>query len=58
LSILKNIGDRILVKDLKIASNVTILKKPEEIIAASPAVEKVEEELAVPVEEDVVVTNL
>lgn len=53
ISSLKNIGDHILVKDLKVASNVTILKKPEEIIAAATAVEQIEEELAAPVEEDV-----
>lgn len=53
LSILKNIGDHILVKDLKVAGNVIILKKPEEIVAAATAVESVEEELATTVEEDV-----
>ena len=53
LDLLKNIGDHILVKDLKVASNVTILKKPEEIVALAAAVEKVEEELATTVEEDV-----
>lgn len=53
LALLKEIGSHILVKDLKVVSNVTILKKPEEIVAAATAIEKVEEELAVPVEEDV-----
>lgn len=53
LSILKNIGDHILIKDLKAPANVEILKKPDEIVAAATAVEKVEEELATPVEEDV-----
>lgn len=53
LALLKEIGSHILVKDLKVASNVTILKKPEEIVAVATAIEKVEEELAVPVEEDV-----
>lgn len=53
LALLKNIGDHILVKNLKVADNVTILKKPEEIIALAAAVEKVEEELATTVEEDV-----
>lgn len=53
LSLLKEIGNHILVKDLKVPSNVTILKKPEEIVAAATEVEKVEEELAKTVEEDV-----
>ncbi len=53
LTLLKNIGDHILIKDLKVASNVEILKKPEEIIAVAVAVESVEEELSTPVEEDV-----
>lgn len=53
LTLLKNIGDHILIKDLKVASNVEILKKPEEIVVAATAVEKIEEELATPVEEDV-----
>jgi len=53
LSLLKNIGDHILVKDLQVANNVEILKKPDEIIVAATAVESIEEELATPVEEDV-----
>lgn len=53
LALLKNIGDHILVKDLVVANNVEILKKPEDIIATATAVEKVEEELATAVEEDV-----
>lgn len=53
LSILKEIGSHILVKDLKVAGNVEILKKPDEIVAAATAVESIEEELATTVEEDV-----
>ena len=53
LSLLKEIGSHILVKDLKVACNVEILKKPEEIVVSATAVEKIEEELATAVEEDV-----
>lgn len=53
LSLLKNIEDHILVKDLIVPENVKILKKPEEIVALASEIESIEEELSTPVEEDV-----
>ena len=50
---LKTFEDHILVKDLKIPENVKVLKKPDEIIASVLPPQKVEEELAVPIEEKV-----
>jgi large subunit ribosomal protein L25 len=50
---LKNIGDHILIKDLNLPQGVSVLKKPDEIVALAAAPEKVEEELEKPVEEDV-----
>lgn len=45
--------DHILIKDLKTEEGVEILKNPEEIIASVAKLEKVEEELAKPVEEKI-----
>ena len=50
---LKTFEDRILVKDLKAMEGVEILREPEEIVASAAPPEKVEEELAKPVEEKV-----
>lgn len=47
---LKTFEDEILVKDLKIADNVTIQKEPHEVVALVKPAEKVEEELEKPVE--------
>ena len=48
---LKTFEDEILVKDLKVADNVTIQKDPDDIVAVVMPIEKVEEELEKPVEE-------
>jgi large subunit ribosomal protein L25 len=53
LSPLEEIGNAILVKDLNISKGVKILKSPEEIVVLSAAPQKIEEELAKPVEEKV-----
>jgi large subunit ribosomal protein L25 len=53
LSPLEEIGNAILVKDLNISKGVKILKSPEEIVVLTAAPEKIEEELAKPVEEKV-----
>lgn len=53
ISVLKTFEDHILVKDLQISKDVEILKKPEEIVAAVLPPQKVEEELAIPIEEKV-----
>lgn len=50
---LEKIGDHILVKDLNLPKDVSVLKKADEIVALASAPEKVEEELEKPVEEDV-----
>lgn len=50
---LRTFEDHILVKDLQISKDIEILKKPEDIIAAVLPPQKVEEELAVPIEEKV-----
>ncbi|HLD70959.1 MAG TPA: 50S ribosomal protein L25 [Negativicutes bacterium] len=50
---LKTFEDHILVKDLKVPANVEILKGPEEIVAAVLPAQKVEEELAVPIEDKI-----
>ena len=44
LASLQNIGDKILIKDLKTSQNIKILKDPEEIVAVVVAPEKFEEE--------------
>jgi len=51
LSILKNIHDRILVKDLVIDQNLELLSEPEGIVAIAMPAENVEEELAKSVDE-------
>lgn len=50
---LKTFEDHISIKDLVLPKEVEILKKPEEIIVAVLPPQKVEEELAVPLEEKV-----
>lgn len=50
---LKTFGDHILIKDLILPKEVTISKKPDQIVVSVAAPQKVEEELAAPVEEDV-----
>lgn len=50
---LKTFEDHIMIKDLAIPTNVTILKKPDEIVAQVLAPQKVEEELAAEITEDV-----
>lgn len=53
VSVLKTFEKHILVKDLQVSKDVEILKKPDEIIASVLPPQKVEEELAVPIEEKV-----
>lgn len=53
ISVLKTFEDHILIKDLRISKDVEILKKPDEIVAAVLPPQKVEEELAIPIEEKV-----
>jgi len=50
---LKTFEDEILIKDLKMPSGVKVQKGPDEIVAVITPPEKVEEELAKPVEEKV-----
>ncbi len=50
---LKTFQDHILVKDLALPPNVTVIKKSDEIVAQVLAPRKIEEELAVPIEEKV-----
>ncbi len=50
---LKNLGDHILIRDLVLAENVKVLKKPYEIVASIAEQQKIEEELEKPIEEDV-----
>ena len=50
---LKTFEDHIFVKDLQIPANVTVLKKADEIIASVLPPQKVEEELAKEITEDV-----
>ncbi len=50
---LKTFEDSILIKDLKLPEGVKILRNPEEIVAKVLPPEKVEEELAKPIEEKV-----
>ncbi len=50
---LKTFQDHILVKDLVIPANVTVLKKSDEIVAQVLPPQKVEEELATEIKEDV-----
>ncbi len=53
ISGLKNFQDGILVKDLVVPKEVKILKEPDETVVFAAEPEKVEEELAKPVEEKV-----
>jgi len=50
---LKTFEDHILVRDLVLPPNVTVLKKPDEIIASVLTPQKVEEELATEIKEDI-----
>ncbi len=50
---LKTFQDHVLIKDLILPPNVTVLKKPDEIVAQVLALQKVEEELATEIKEDV-----
>ena len=53
ISGLKTFEDHILVKDLKFAEGVEIIREPSDIVVSVAQPEKVEEELAKPVEEKV-----
>jgi len=53
INALKNFKDHILIKDLILPEGVKVLKKPDEIIISVLPPEKVEEELALPIEEKV-----
>lgn len=50
---LKTFEDRVLIKDLKTAGGVKILREPDDIVVSVSAPEKVEEELGKPIEEKV-----
>jgi len=50
---LKTFEDEIFVSDLKLSEGVKILKEPQEIVASVSPPEKIEEELAKPIEEKV-----
>ncbi|MDI6591868.1 MAG: 50S ribosomal protein L25 [Patescibacteria group bacterium] len=50
---LKTFEDNILIKDLKLPEGIKILRNPEEIVASVSPPERVEEELAKPIEEKV-----
>lgn len=50
---LKTFEDHILIKDLVLPKDVTILKKPDEIVASVLAPQKIEEELAAEITENV-----
>ncbi len=50
---LKTFEDHILVKDLQIPANVEVQKKPEEIVASVLPPQKIEEELATEIKEDI-----
>jgi large subunit ribosomal protein L25 len=50
---LKTFEDEIFVKDLIIPEGVKVLREPDEIVAVAMPPQKIEEELAKPVEEDV-----
>ena len=53
ISVLKTFEDSLEVKHLKVSVGVEILRNPEDIIAEVKPVEKIEEELAKPAEENV-----
>jgi len=53
ISKLKTFDDAILVKDLKVPPKVKVLRNPEDILAFVAPPEKVEEELAKPIEEKI-----
>jgi hypothetical protein len=53
VSTLKTFEDIIFIKDLKLPKEVKILKNPDDIVAQVVPPEKVEEELAKPVEEKI-----
>ncbi|PIS17301.1 MAG: 50S ribosomal protein L25 [Candidatus Nealsonbacteria bacterium CG09_land_8_20_14_0_10_42_14] len=53
ISGLATFGNHLLIKDLKLAEGIKILKEPDEIVASIAQPEKVEEELEKPIEEKV-----
>lgn len=53
INVLKTFEDRILVKDLVVSPSAEILKEENEVVAAVLPPQKVEEDLAVPIEEKV-----
>jgi large subunit ribosomal protein L25 len=53
ISVLKTFEDTILVKDLPVGAKVELLKNAEEIVALAMPVQKVDEELEKPIEENV-----
>ena len=53
VSSLKTFEDEILVKDLKVADNVTIQKEPDEVVTLVAPAEKIEEEPEKPIEEEI-----
>jgi len=53
ISKLATFDDTITVKDLKVSDKVELLKHPDEIVALVTPIEKVEEELAKEIEENV-----
>lgn len=53
ISVLKTLDDKILVKDLKVAENVEILKDKEEVVAHVAPLQNIEEDLERPIEENV-----
>jgi large subunit ribosomal protein L25 len=50
---LRTFEDKILIRDLKLPEGIEVLRNPEEIVASVTPPEKIEEELAKPVEEKV-----
>ena len=53
ISLLKNLNDELLIKDLRIPNNVEVMKEQEEVVAYVAPPENVEEELEKPIEEKV-----
>jgi len=53
ISVLKTFENHLLIKDLVFPTGVEVLRKPEDLVAEVKPAEKVEEELAKPVEEKV-----
>ncbi len=53
IDFLKTFEDHLMIKDLVLPLNITVLKKPEEIVVSVLAPQKVEEELATEIQENV-----